>query len=227
MGTIAKVKAIELVFDWNLWPRHAVQRLDSTNIASMKEALKAGFTLPPPVVSKSDMRIVDGFHRVRSYLSLYGDDADIEVELREYKDDCAMFLEAGALNATQGLKLSPQDRAHFIIKCRKMKIPPKAIAVALHMDPERMQDFVSTRTAKTADGENIALPGGARALAGKVLTPVQEHYVKTTNGVIPEMYTQMLINALRADSMVLTERSTAKLIELRDLINDVLEGAAS
>ena len=225
MGT--KVKAIELVFDWNLWPRHTAQRLDSTNIAAMKESLLSGFTLPPVVVNKADMRIVDGFHRVKAYMSIHGDDAEIEVEFREYKDEREMFLDAGALNAAQGLKLSPQDRAHFIIKCRKMKVSPKAVAAALHMDSERMQEFLAKRSAKSTDGESIALPGGAKALAGKALTPVQEHYSRTANGVVPEMYTAMLINALRADALVLTERSVRKLTELRDLINQVLEGAAS
>ena len=46
---IVNVKAIELVFDWNIWPRHSVQRLDGTNIARMKEALRNGYPLPPPV----------------------------------------------------------------------------------------------------------------------------------------------------------------------------------
>ena len=36
MGT-TRIKAIELVFDWHLWPRHSVNGLDGTNVARMRE----------------------------------------------------------------------------------------------------------------------------------------------------------------------------------------------
>ena len=133
--SIKKLRAIELIFDWNLWPRQAVQRLDSTNLARMKEALRSGFELPPIIANKKDLRIVDGFHRTKAYLSVLGDEAEMKVDLREYDSDAAMFLEAGALNAYHGLTMSPKDRAHFIITCRKYKIPPAAIAEALRIDP--------------------------------------------------------------------------------------------
>jgi len=60
---IKKVKAIELIFDWNLWPRYEAEDLDSTNLRRMKSAILAGITLPPIIVNKKDNRIVDGFHR--------------------------------------------------------------------------------------------------------------------------------------------------------------------
>ena len=150
----------------------------------------------------------------------------MEVELREYKDDAAMFLDAGMLNAHQGLTMSPKDKAHFILKCRKYKIPPAAIAVALSIDVKLMKDFIAKRSAKISTGETIPLPAGARNLAGKILTPVQEHYAKTANGCMPEMYTSMLINALKADALILTEKTIKRLKELHDIIELILEEAA-
>jgi len=223
---IKKLKAIELVFDWNLWPRQAVQRLDSTNLARMKEALRSGFELPPIIANKKDLRIVDGFHRTKAYLSVLGDDAEMQAELREYKNDAAMFLEAGMLNAYQGLTMSPKDRAHFILKCRKYKIPPAAIAGALRIDRTKMEEFVAKRSAVTKDGETIPLPAGARNLAGKKLTEVQEHYARTANGCMPEMYASMLINALKADALTLTDNTIGRLKELYNLIELILEEAA-
>ncbi len=224
--SIKNVKAIELVFDWNLWPRQAVQRLDSTNVARMKEALRSGFDLPPIVANKADLRIVDGFHRTKANLAVFGDDVKMKVDLREYENDAAMFLEAGTLNAYQGLTMSPKDRAHFILKCRKYKIPPAAIASALRIDVDKMKDFVAKRSAKTRDGEMIPLPAGARALAGKELTETQEHFARTANGCMPEMYTSMLINALNADALILTEKSMARLKQLYEIIGQILEEAA-
>jgi len=225
MGT-KKVKAIELVFDWNLWPRQSIGVLDSTNIRQMKESLQAGFRLPPVIVNKADLRIIDGFHRTKATLSVFGDEAEIETELREYADEAAMVLDAGALNAAQGLKLSPKDRAHFILKCRKLKIPPAAIASVLRIDEGKMKEFIKKRSAKTKNGEVVPLPAGAINLAGKTLTDAQEHYRQTANGCMPEMYASMLLNALRADAFLLNDRTLAKLKELRDAIDFVLTEAA-
>jgi hypothetical protein len=220
------VKAIDLVFDWNLWPRQSAQRLDSTNVARMREALRSGFPLPPILVSKSDMRIVDGFHRTQSVLDVFGDDGEIEAILKEYQNEAEMYLDAGATNCRHGLPMSPKDRAHFISRCRKMKCPWPAIAEALSMDPKRVKAFVESRTATTPDGETVPLSAGARSLAGLILTPAQEHFAKTANGCVPEMYVSMLLNALRADGMILTDRTIARLQELRDEIDRILDEAA-
>ena len=223
---IKKIKAIELVFDWNLWPRQAIQKLDSTNVSRMKESLRSGFSLPPVIVNKADYRIIDGFHRTKAHLEVFGDDAIMEVEFREYENDAAMFLEAGSLNAHQGLPMSPKDRAHFIIKCRRYKIPPAAIATALTMDVKKMKEFIKKRSAKTSTGETIPLAAGARSLAGKTLTTEQEHFATTANGCIPEMYISMLINALKATALLLTDKTLLRLKELYNLIGVILDEAA-
>jgi restriction endonuclease Mrr len=69
-------------------------------------------------------------------------------ELREYITEGEMFLEAGALN-NHGLKLSPRDRANFILKARKEKLPPEVIARTLGMDPKKFKEFIEKRSAKT------------------------------------------------------------------------------
>lgn len=218
-----KVKAIDLVFDWNLWPRQSAQRLDSTNVAKMREALRSGFPLPPIIANAKDYRIVDGFHRTQAHLDVFGDDAEVEAILKDYESEKEMFLEAGATNHHHGLPMSPKDRAHFISKCRRLKIPWPAIAEALNMNPDTVKEFVKKRTAKTEDGQTIPLSRGSEALAGKTLTPVQEHYARTSNGCIPEMYISMLINALRADGVVYTEKTIARLRELHSMIGEILD----
>jgi len=221
---IKKVKAIELIFDWNLWPRHKAEVLDQTNLRQLREALQAGNRFPPIIVS-DDMRIVDGFHRTRAILDVLGEEGKIDAEIRHYENEAAMFLEAMALN-NQGLKLSPLDRAFSFLKARKMKIPVPAIAIALGMPEEKLKTFIAKRSAKTQDGEIIPLPGGAINLAGKVLTESQEHFARHTGGCVPLMYARMFLNALRADALTLDETALNLIREMVEECEKVLRDAA-
>ena len=220
MGT-KSIKAIELILDWSLWPRHDAHGLDSTNVTRMREALKAGVALPPIVVA-SDMRVIDGFHRTRAHLQEFGDDVKMRVDMRVYESDADMFADAIRYNAINGLPLSPKDRAHAILKARKFKLPMSTIAMALGMSEKSMKDFLAKRTATNPDGEKIALSHGAKDLAGKQLTEKDMKFVDTIGANIPGMHASMLINTLKADSLVLSENTIEKLKELRDLIDRVL-----
>lgn len=220
-----KVKVIELVFDWNLWPRTKAEDLDSTNITKLKDALRAGVELPPVVVNRKDYRIIDGFHRTRAYLALYGDAAEIPVDFRDYTSEDDMFLDSGRMNAIHGLALSPQDKTHFILKCKRRGIPIKKICEALGLDTERFKTFLEKRTATTKKGEVIPLPGGAMNLAGKTLTAEQEHFARTSNGMIPVVNARLLINALKSESIMLDDKTMSILTELRDLLDALIGGA--
>lgn len=225
MGT-KTVRAVELVFDWNLWPRSEVGDLDGTNLRRMKDAMLAGVKLPPVLVSRKDNRIVDGFHRVDATLSLYGDEGMIEVIYKDYASDAEMFLESARVNNQHGLPLSPRDRVHVFLKARKMKIPVPAIAEVLGMDPEDTKRFIEKRTAKNKAGETIPLSGGAISLAGKVLTQKQEDYVRSCPGTSAQLYARLLLNALKADAVILNDKILETLAELRDKIETILAEAA-
>ena len=220
-----KLKAVELILDWNLWPRHEANGLDITNINRMVEALNAGVDLPPVIVNSSDYRVVDGFHRVRAHLKAFGDDATIVADVRVYESEADMFQESVEYNARHGLALTPKDRAHAILKARKFKIPYSAIASALGMSESKLKTFLEKRTATAPTGEKVALPHGASALAGKKLTEKQLHFANHTSGNLPIMHASMLINALNADGMELDDKACAKLKELYDVIGEILTGA--
>ena len=224
--TTKKVKAVELIFDWNLWPRHEAGDLDSTNLKKMKDAILAGVKLPPVIVNRKDNRIVDGFHRTQTVLNLYGDDADIMVIYKDYVNDSEMFLESARLNNQHGLPLSPRDRTHVILKARKFKIPMPAIAEALGLDPEEAKSFLAKRTAKNRDGETIPLSGGALSLSGLVLTEKQEEYVKKCPGTSAQLYARLLLNALKADAVILNDNIINTLEELNKKIEKVLAEVA-
>ena len=220
MGKVVKMKVLELIADWALWPRWEANDLDSTNISRMKEALRAGMELPPIIADAKSFRIIDGFHRQKSYLSVYGEGVESQVELREYKNEGEMYLDATRMNTIQGLPLSPKDKVHVILVGRRMKLPLAKIAEALGMRKEKAQEFIAKRTATTSTGEKIPLSAGAMKLAGKHLNKEQEKFARTSNGMQPIVNARLLLNALRANSSPLTQKELDIYIELRDELTD-------
>ena len=218
---LGKVKALELVKDWNLWPRYESQALDATNLARIREAIKAGEELPPIIVDIKTNRIVDGFHRHEAYLKEFGDTTEITVEFREYEKESEVFKDAVRLNAKTGLPLSPRDKVHAILVMKKLKIPAVEQAKVLGMTDEHRLRILKNRTATTSTGENIPLPAGAMALAGKKLNKKEEHFARTSNGSLPVLHIRLLLNALRAN-VICTDTEITLLMELQGEIVRVL-----
>lgn len=224
MAKVKKVRALELIMDWGLWPRYEANDLDLTNVRRMKEAIEAGEELPPIIADVKSQRIIDGFHRVKAYHALYGEDAKVPVEFRHYENEMDMFLEAARLNTVHGLPLSPKDKVHVLLTAKKNKIPLVHIAEALQMRKETAEMLLTRRTATTRSGERIPLAAGAMSLAGKKLTTKQEKFAKTANGILPIINARLLINALNAGAAPLTDTEVQILFELRDAIDKALAG---
>jgi len=219
------IRAVECILDWSLWPRFESKGLDPTNIARMCDALRAGFKLPPVIVDKDSKRIIDGFHRIRAFLKVFGDDVEIEAELREYDSEKDMFLDAVRLNAHQGMPLTPKDKAHAFLKARRWKVPIPEIAKILEMPEEKLRQFIEKRTVTTPEGERIAISRQYEGLAGQKLSEEQIRLVRTGGGLLSVQYARMLINALRANAVEFEdEKIISVFTELRDLLNKVLEG---
>jgi hypothetical protein len=234
MSKVVKVKALELIMDWNLWPRFEARELSMPHIKWMVETLQTGGTLPPILVDAKSNRIVDGFHRTKAHLKLYGDGAEIDAELKEFKSEREMLLESAKINTRHGLPLNSKDRAHVILKLQQMRAPWPVIADALGMDKDKLQRFFEERTAKTQDGHQISVSApAAKALTSKyekenggkevklskrTLTKDEEKFARKSGGVLPIINARLLMNALRATACPLTDVEVDILKELMDMI---------
>lgn len=89
-------------------PRLAGQTVEHARVLADSQA-----PLPPIVVHRATMRVVDGMHRLRAAV-LRGDD-HIEVSLVDGTDE-EVFILAVELNAEHGLPLSRQDRTAAAIR---------------------------------------------------------------------------------------------------------------
>lgn len=191
------MKVSELLLDYELYPR---DRIEPYNVSQMVEALRAGRELPPVVIDQKSRRVIDGFHRVRAYQKLYGLDAEIPVELKDYKDDAQMFADAVRLNANHGRQLSTYDRARCIARAESLKLEPEVISSILNMTLERITEMKAERFA-TYKMEPQALKRTTAHLAGRELTDDEAEYNIKAGGMHQTFYINQVIAMLEADTV--------------------------
>lgn len=216
---IKRIKVSELLLDYTLYPR---ERIDSYNVRQIAEALRAGVELPPIVVNKKGLRVVDGFHRIRAYQRVYGVNTEIPAELKTYKDDAAMFCDAVRLNARHGRQLSTYDQARCIAKAEMYSLEPEVISSLLNMTIERFSEMKMSRFA-TYKEEVIALKSTSAHLSGKDLTDEEAEYNARAGGMNQTFYINQVIAMLETDTVDWDNQKVATAInKLYDLLGKAM-----
>lgn len=192
-----RIKASELLLDYDLYPR---ERIESYNVRQMAEALRAGVELPPIVVDRKSLRVVDGFHRVRAYQKVYGASTEIPVELKAYKSDAEMFCDAVRLNSKHGRQFSTYDQARCIVKAETYKLEPEVISSLLNMTLERVSEMKMQRFA-TYKKEPVVLKRTSAHLAGKELSDEEASYNVRAGGMQQTFYINQVVAMLEADTV--------------------------
>src|SRR5262245_12055680 len=126
----------ELVEDDSIYPRHAI---DADNVRRIAEALQSGIQVPPVIADSKSKRIVDGWHRVRAYRRVHGDQAVIDVEFRSYRSELDIIKDAVALNSAHGRHLDRIDQVRAVLLLEKAGATPKVVATILHITTERVE----------------------------------------------------------------------------------------
>lgn len=215
-----KLKAAELVLDFDLYPRNNV---DSHNVRTIADALATGTEMPPVIICKKSKRVVDGFHRVRAHLQHFGEDAEIQVIEKTYRTEADMFIDAMKYNAGHGAKLDPCDRTHCIIIAERLNIPLESVAGALNMPVEKLGNLKDTRTAKSGGGLCVPLKRTVMQFAGRRLTKRQEEANKKLTGMNQALYANQLIELIESDMLDMeNENLMERLRVLHELLGGVL-----
>jgi hypothetical protein len=204
--------ASELMIDFNLYPRHAI---DSTHVNDLLNALKAGAKLPPVVINQQDKRVVDGFHRLAMYKKAAGANAEVPCEARRYRNDAEMFLDAVRMNAAHGRKLAPYDRARIVILADELKIDEEQIAAAMHVQQSSVAHIREARIATNETGEPTELKATTEHLAGHALSDRQIGGVKRAGGMSVIFYVNQILNAI--ESGILNESDAGLMKRLGEL----------
>ncbi|GDY33856.1 ParB/RepB/Spo0J family partition protein [Gandjariella thermophila] len=122
-------------------------RLEGEDEAHVKVLAEIATTLPPILVHRRTMRVVDGMHRLRAAV-LRGEDS-IAVEFFD-GDDADVFVRAVQANISHGLPLSLRDRkaAAARIAATRPNLSDRAIARVAGLSPKT----VATVRRRSSDG---------------------------------------------------------------------------
>lgn len=227
-----KVKLAELIEDPELYPRHAV---DGVHVAGLVRALEAGATLPPMVVDKKSMRIVDGFHRSHAYRRFLGDDGVVEITFKEYKNEADIVADAISMNASHGRRLDGMDQVRAVILAERVGLSAKTIARVLVITEARVEELrvrVATVAASSEDAvpgtHTVALKQSIIHMQGKRLTIEQAEAHRSLPGTSMRLLVDQLSKAIRTDLLDREDESLmAVLDELRKLISEYLRSRAA
>lgn len=215
----------ELILNFeDLYPRASV---DSGHVTHLAEAMSLGIELPPIIADRKTKAVIDGFHRYHAAKRLKR--SEILVELRDYPNRAAMFLDAMHLNAGHGRTMSNFDRAHCVILAAKHKIEPEQIAAALSITVEKVGELRADRIGKlrSAGGASIPLKRTIHHMAGQTLSKAQAEAQEKLGGMDQLFYVNQLIVLIENKLLdIENEKLMAGLKRLADLLNGLSEKAA-
>jgi hypothetical protein len=192
------VRVGELVIDYGTLPRAGV---NFGHVDNLKNAALAGTTFPPIIADRNTKRVVDGLHRHKMYVQLYGEEHEVEVEFRDFANENALFVAAVEANATHGLAYSTYDRRRILVEAEKRGISREVISSVIRMPVEKADKKIADGSAfvKTpaGDRERVPLRTGLKPLAGHFLNKKQEEANKTA-AMKAEYHCEALVALLRA-----------------------------
>lgn len=206
------IEASKLVEDMSLYPRSQV---DNYHIAEIAEAREAGISLPPLIAESTSYRIIDGLHRRRAEIRLYGENAKLKVILKSYKNDAEMFLEAMRLNASHGRNLTSHDRARCVIMANEFHIPEEDIATSLNIRIQKVDELLKSHTATEAKNGTKPIKKTIKHLAGTVLSKRQMEVVPKLGGMDQAFYVRQLL--LLIDNDLLDTENEGLIALLKEL----------
>lgn len=211
-----KIKAAEVVLDFDLYPRN---NIDTRNVRDIMLAMEAGVEMPPIIVDRKSRRCTDGFHRVRATLRRDKDGQLLAIE-KDYPNEKEMFLDAVRLNASHGYKLDPNDRTHCTIIAERLHIPLDRLAGALNMPKRELGQLRETRTARF-DSLTIPLKNTVRHMSGKRLTKEQMETNERLGGMHQVFYVNQVIMLIESKML---DKDNEQLLERLRHLDELLEG---
>jgi ParB-like chromosome segregation protein Spo0J len=197
--------------------------VDGAHVADLVRALVAGATLPPPVVNKDTMQIVDGVHRTRAHARVFGDESKIDVDVRAYKNKAAMFEEAVLLNSAHGRKLDRHDQARIVIIGTRMRMSRARIAAAIRVKEADIERLAVRVVVHEKTKQRIPSKRGLKFMAGAEVSDSQLDVIQSVRSAEAGRLALELTGLLREQLVDWSdERIVSRLRELMEVLGGAL-----
>jgi hypothetical protein len=208
-----------LVLDETIWPRH---QLINANVAAMVEAIRVGMEMPPVLIDVKTSKVVDGFHRIHAYQRLYGENYQIPVTTKTYRNREAMVADAIATNADHGQRLTSWDVTRCLLLADEVGMPLDKLAGLLHWRADKLAAYRESRMGTTLDQRKLALKRSLRHRLNQPLNPDQEAANEKLSGMPPMFHVNQLVTLLETDLMPDDDHLAVRAAHLAGLIGEWL-----
>jgi len=211
------LKISEVVLDYSLYPRTEV---DSQQVSYLAEAMVSGTNIDPIVINSSDNRCIDGFHRVKAYRKIFGDNHVISAIEKKYGSERELFLDAIRYNAKHGRMLTTHDRTHCALKAQSLQISVDEIASVLHTTVEKINRLTTQNVAKCSlTSEYKPIKKTIRHMSGQVLNKQQWEVNDKLSGLNQTFYINQVIMLIESGLLdTKNDKVIAKIKHLRELL---------
>ena len=213
-----KVKVADLVLDYGLYPRGSV---NSKNVSEIATARMEGVDVPPVLACQKTKRVVDGFHRYKAEILAFGDDAEIDVLFKRYKNDQALFLDSVRYNASHGYKLQSFDRTRCTLIAERLQIDLTELSKAINIPAEKLEKLRMDRVAKN---QNLSQPikTTIRHMTGRRMNRRQWEANEKLSGMQQVFYANQLIELIESKLLDASDKKLMKrLAHLSELLSDL------
>jgi hypothetical protein len=194
-------------------------------VSRYRQAMRNGDKFPPIVIEK-DGTIISGNHRFESYLGEFGENYDVPVEVKSYKDAAARIEDAIRDNARHGNALDGITRKRAILVLSKLGRSAEAIGALLGISAKRVEDMAGMSVlvigAKGSKPEPQPVKRGLEHMAGKQVTAAQyQSHRQTDRGFPAAQNARQLIRWIENGWIDWTDDETkSAMIELHAAIAD-------
>jgi hypothetical protein len=218
--TISKVRAGELLFDYRFYPR---QKINEFHVGRFVMALKMKKTVPPIIVDIESKRIVDGFHRTKAYITVYGEGVIVSAILKKYSNEAEMFKDAILQNASHGLALSIFDIGRTLVLAENFNIQVSQLCAMLGITEQKAEKILNRIKPTKKNKEKIYIKTGLEKLVKqKNITDAQKSVNEHALGIAPLRLANDLLGRIKENCIIYSKDLLFVLTELRDAINIVL-----
>lgn len=216
-----KVAVGLLVHKDEIYPRG---NIDSYNVSKLRQVLRDGGELDPPVVDEKTLTILDGTHRARALVLERGPEYEIAVDLVRCRNSVEMGLLALKLNRKHGKQLDTYDQVTWVARMKRLGAKQKDLLDAMGVSEKTFERLLVRKTSPSTDAP---IRRDVAHLAGKKLNRTQRRAVEGPGPWTghPQVRTIRAVTHLLRNGLIdaSSEDVTAALVDLQGALATWLE----